>query len=371
MARAGCALEHCVNNPHFYFRKKEQPAAPPEPEPEPEPEPVLEPPPPEPIVEAPVPLSHEVTSVLRGEWNIHNSGGSNFRLDHNPQYIVNIKQGTKRTTKLGITLEHTGELKMSPMLFYVYDIDRYLTTHAHHLKDMQSYRYEIFSNRDQVDEVFKSPLSKINQKMVQGTVKLSFGEGDKNVLVVPCAGLEGRVGAFQLRVQCLDKEPREINLLPIRDFKFKHVQTVNGSWIKGVAGGEIGSPLFSYNPCYEIKIEQNDTCFMCVLHEYDGIASAENIRPRIALFLFEYSACKMSNEGHEHHFTKEHLKSLCKWVSPTKVLLSGVASPEAFQDHSFTTRYYLVCSTYEEGLEANFQLKVYSTKQLKVIPHNL
>jgi hypothetical protein len=319
-----------------------------------------------------------LTSMIeaKGEWNIHNSGGSTFRLDHNPQFIVTITKGDIATTtaKIKVRLEHTGEKKMNPMLFYVFDIDRYLMVHTHHMESLVQHRFLLTHNEDKVDRIFKSKITKINQPSVEGIITAHCDwdlDEKKFLLVVPCVGLEGRSGCFKLIVECIDEkkvEDRAVSIAQIREFRYKFCEILNGNWIKGVSGGEFGAPLFAYNPCYEIKIEEPNTYFMCVLQDYE-LRKNEDIRPRIAMYMFEGAACRKEDDDHDHFFTQENMKSQCKWVSPDKVLISGMASPDIVDDQKFPTFYYVICTTYEEGLEASFQLKVYSNNSVTVTLH--
>jgi hypothetical protein len=322
---------------------------------------------PRPLSAEPLPWAGSFAST-NGEWTLDNSGGPNHFFDDYPQCLVIFSPGRNKQTKgtLRITLEHQDKLnrKQPSQLFYVYDLDNYIRAHksTHRLADLLKHKFSLKDNEntDKWPRLVRAQPSR-DLYFIEETIEVECNWDltlDKYLLVV-LASLQQREGGFRVTAQCTDLPTalgRNVEVRALADKWFEHHQGFRSSWV-GVGGGDIGGDLFSYNPCFEIKIMVPDTQLVCKM-EPEGNQEDESIR--VAMYLFE------PDNEEDIMFLSRNLKFKCEWANMSRVLLSATLSPEIVDNQPLISTYYIVCSTYEEGCNMNFDLKISSSRPIMV-----
>jgi hypothetical protein len=302
------------------------------------------------------------------DWTMKNSGGDEHFFDDYPQLLVSFTPGTTFTevARVRITLEHDDKTipDQSQQVFYVYDVDDYIKANRsdYPVQELIKYKFSVKDeqNRDKWKRLLRSKPSNDNYYVEEiFDVDCDWNLADEKYLLVVPVPLVQRTGKFRVTAQCVDIPTvigRRITLKHLDDVWFDQVQSFRSSWV-GVGGGDIGGDLFSYNPYFQIKITVPDTQLICKMIP---VGREENNNIRVAMYLFE-----PENEQ-DHVFLSRNLRFKCEWSNFSRVLLSATLSPEVFEDQPLIRTYYLVCSTYEEGCNMNFDLKISSSRPIRV-----
>ncbi len=340
LLKSGLKFTGMVNNPKFFFRTKKD------------------------LIYRGLPVDQGARVTVTGIWNLHNTTGeigTHDRLDDAPQFIMALNQGATNsdTLKVRFTLERVGE-KWQPMVLYVYDIEKYMKQGVD-LKTLIEKRFSFRKNGFVVPLIGRSEPTKGKETSTSVEVNVQCDwktMESRYLLVLPCTAVEGREGEFKLEARCWDDpgvDDRTVHLHALSDTRYNNCIYYKGSWIKGCSGGNIGDDLFAYNPCFEVKVSQPHTQLLFVLHNVvEKGAVSPDVRPRVALFLFDNS----------EDLSEETLRCKCKWTSYTNAILAKTISPEIHEGETMISHFLLVISTFQEGIEASYELKLYSSKPI-------
>ncbi|KAL0484660.1 hypothetical protein AKO1_003466, partial [Acrasis kona] len=128
--------------------------------------------------------------------------------------------------------------------------------------------------------------------------------------------------------------------------------------------------MFSYNPCYQITFESQNTEFLCVLTDV-SISESHSSTPKIGLHLLEVQKPDTSGmeivsvEPSESKFKDCKIKKSSKWVTFKKVVLSDIAKLEEYDGVEMPCSYNIICYTLDQQRDSRYELVIYSTKQIK------